>query len=182
MNRTAMPYAMLLALLALTEVHADAPLARVDALDLERYQGLWYEIARLPNRFQDQCVADTTAEYTLLESGRMRVVNRCRTSSGGFDRAEGIARRPDPDEPARLEVRFAPRWLSWLPVVWGDYHVLALGEDYDYALIGEPSRTWLWILARRPDLPESRIRTLLAEAERQGFPVDEVRRTEHGAR
>ena len=155
----------------------DGPLDLVESVDLQRYQGQWYEIARLPNRFQDQCASNVTAEYRILENGRIRVVNRCKLPSGEMDEAEGVARRPDPDRPAALKVRFAPRWLGWLPFVWGDYQIMALSDDYHSVMIGAPSREYLWILAREPVLPEGRIDDLLAEAERQGFNPAKVRRT-----
>ncbi len=155
----------------------EAPLALVESVDLERYQGLWYEIARLPNRFQDSCAANVTAEYTLLENGRIKVVNRCKLPGGALDEAEGVARRPDPEREAALKVRFAPRWLSWLPFVWGDYQIMALADDYGSVLIGAPSREYLWILAREPSLTKTRIEELLAEAERQGFDTGNVTRT-----
>ena len=156
---------------------ADKPLDLVDSVHLERYQGLWYEIARLPNEFQDQCARNVTAEYTLLDNGRVRVVNRCRLPGGEIDEAEGVARRPDPEREAALKVRFAPRWLSWLPIVWGNYQIMALSEDYQSVLIGAPSREYLWILARDPSLPEARVERLLAEAGRQGFDTQAVTRT-----
>ncbi len=150
------------------------PLDLVDAVDLERYQGTWYEIAKLPNRFQDQCVADTRARYRLLDDGAVEVTNRCRLRSGETESITGRARRPDPDQPAALEVRFAPGWLSWLPLIWGDYQVMALDDAYRSALVGEPSREFLWILSRTPGLARERIDELLAEAERQGFPVERI--------
>jgi apolipoprotein D and lipocalin family protein len=156
---------------------AKPPLDLVDEVDLQRYQGLWYQIALLPNRFQARCAADTTAEYTPLENGHIRVVNRCRTAGGEFDRAEGIARPADPDRPAALEVRFAPRWLSFLPFVWGKYQIMSLDEDYEWAMVGAPSRKYLWILAREPTLPEARIDALLSEAARQGFAISDVQRS-----
>ena len=156
---------------------ADDPLELVESVDLERYQGLWYEIARLPNRFQDDCAKNVRAEYSLLENGRVKVVNRCQRPGGKIDKAEGVARRPDPEREAVLKVRFAPRWLSWLPFVWGDYQIMALSEAYQSFLVGAPSRKYLWILARDPSLPEARIRQLLAEAERQGFDTQAVTRT-----
>lgn len=155
---------------------ARGPLDLVDELDLERYQGLWYEIARLPNSFQEQCLGEVTARYTLRADGRVDVVNRC-TTEDGVASAEGLARRPDPGRPAALEVRFAPAWLSWLPAVWGDYQVIALDENYRWAMVGSPSREYLWILAREPRLGEGRLGALLAEAERQGFRADAVQRT-----
>lgn len=160
--------------------HAREPLELVDALDLERYQGRWYEIARLPNRFQDDCDSDVTAHYELRADGRVAVTNRCRRADGRRSEAEGVARRADPDGPAAaLEVRFAPRWLSILPFVWGDYRVLALGEDYQYAMVGSESREYLWILARDPQLPEDRVERLIDKARAQGFNTGALIRTEH---
>lgn len=155
----------------------DKPLDLVESVDLQRYQGLWYEIARLPNEFQDQCAANVTAEYTLMDNGRVRVVNCCLLADGEVDGAEGVARRPDPNREAALKVRFAPRWLSWLPLVWGDYQIMALSEDYSSVLIGAPSREYLWILAREPSLPQETVNALMAEAERQGFDAGAVIRT-----
>ncbi|MDT8439077.1 MAG: lipocalin family protein [Wenzhouxiangellaceae bacterium] len=163
--------------LVLPGARAEAPLDLVDALDLERYQGLWYEIALLPNRFQDQCVGETTAQYTLEDGGAIRVINRCRTADGDFTQAIGRARRPDSSEPARLEVRFAPRWLSWLPFVWGDYQVMALDSGYRWVMVGNPSREYLWVLARTPQLSEDTLQALLAEAAAQGFDIERVQRT-----
>lgn len=157
--------------------HAKPALDLVDEFDLDRYQGLWYEIALLPNRFQSRCVANTAAEYTRMANGYIRVVNRCRTADGEYDRAEGVARPADPDRPAALKVRFVPKWLSFLPFVWGKYQVMSLDEDYRWAMVGTPSRKYLWILAREPSLPDSRIDALLGEAERQGFDVSDVERS-----
>lgn len=155
----------------------DKPLELVESVDLRRYQGLWYEIARLPNEFQDQCAGNVTAEYTLMDNGRIRVVNRCLLADGEVDEAEGVARRPDPNREAALKVRFAPRWLSWLPLVWGDYQIMALSTDYEYVLIGAPSREYLWILGREPSLPQETINALVAQAARQGFDAGAVIRT-----
>lgn len=156
---------------------AGEPLDLVASVDLQRYEGRWYEIGRLSNSFQDHCRGEVTADYTLREDGRVDVVNRCRTEDGGVDSARGVARRPDADRPAALEVRFAPSWLSVFPAVWGDYQVMALEDDYRWSMVGTPSRRYLWILAREPELDEARIDSLLEEARRQGFPVDEVERT-----
>lgn len=153
---------------------AKPPLERVDSVDLDRYQGTWYEIAKLPNRFQDQCVADTHAEYSLLDDGAIEVTNRCRLRSGAMDSVSGRARRLDRERPAELEVRFAPAWLDWLPLVWGDYQILALDEAYSSVLVGEPSREFLWILSRTPRLAQARIDELINEARRQRFPVDRL--------
>jgi apolipoprotein D and lipocalin family protein len=88
-------------------------LAVVDSVDLRRYVGTWYEIARLPNRFQDECAGNVTATYTMLENGEIKVVNRCRDEDGEMKEAEGRVRRASDDEPnSKLKVRFAPAFLS----------------------------------------------------------------------
>jgi apolipoprotein D and lipocalin family protein len=162
-------------------IRAEQPLDLVDSVDLERYQGRWHEIARLPNRFQSQCVSDVSAHYTLREDGRVDVVNRCRTAGGGWSEVEGIARRQDPDgSSAALEVRFAPRWLSIFPFVWGDYRIIALDEDYEYSMVGSGDREYLWILARDRSLADQTLQRLISEAARQGFDVDRLVFTEHG--
>jgi apolipoprotein D and lipocalin family protein len=129
------------------------PLATVQQVDLNRYLGRWYEIAKIPNRFQRQCLRDTTASYTRSADGSITVVNRCGIRDGKFDEAHAIARVVDPRSNAKLEVSFFSL-LSWRPV-WGNYWVLALGPDYDYAVVGEPGRRYGWILARTPTLPDS---------------------------
>lgn len=164
-------------LLISTAVAAGEPLSTVESLDLERYQGTWHEIARLPNRFQDQCVEDITAEYRLQENGRVEVTNRCRRADGSMDTARGEARRPDPHKPGVLEVRFAPRWLAFLPFVWGDYRVFHLDSDYTRALVGSGDREYLWLLARDPNLPDAEIRRLLEIAAGAGFDVGSMIRT-----
>ena len=113
--------------------------------------------ADFPNRFQRQCVSDTTATYRQLPDGRVEVRNRCRTSDGSIDEAMGVARPKDARivgqslQPARLEVSFLPAALRWLPV-WGNYWVLERPEHGRYAVVGEPTREYLWVLTRAPDL------------------------------
>jgi apolipoprotein D and lipocalin family protein len=130
-----------------------AQLTTEPQVDLERYAGRWHEIARIPNDFQRQCISDTTATYTRNADGTIAVVNRCRTRGGEYDEARAIARVADPRTNAKLEVSFFSL-LGWRPV-WGDYWVLALGRDYDYAVVGEPGRRYGWILARTPTLPDA---------------------------
>lgn len=168
------------AMIGVSGLAGEPPLELADALDLERYQGRWYEIARLPNRFQDQCIGDVTAEYELLGDSRVRVINRCRQAGGGWSEVEGVARRDRSDgRVAALEVRFAPRWLSFLPFVWGEYRVMVLDEAYRYALVGSGDREFLWILARQPGLPTAVFDRLVAEARRQGFDTSRLERTAH---
>lgn len=130
----------------------DAP-ATVAYVDLDRYAGHWHEIARLPNWFQKRCVADTTAHYTRNTDGTLTVVNRCRVRDGRFDEAHAIARVTDAASNAKIEVSFFSL-LGWRPL-WGDYWILALGPDFDYAVVGEATRRYAWILSRTPELPDT---------------------------
>ena len=173
------PMAMLFKLLTLTlccvwalSVRAEtAPLATVDTIDLQRYTGRWYEISRLPMWFERNCTGDITATYTLRPDNHIDVVNRCRTQAGMIS-ANGIAEMPDAKHPGQLRVRFAPDWLAWLPIVWGDYWVIALDPDYRWVMVGAPSRDYLWILARTPALDEKTLLRLKDEAARLGFNTE----------
>ncbi len=151
----------------------------VPDVDYQRYAGTWYEIARLPNRFQRVCASDVTATYTVRPDGRIDVTNRCRESNGDIREATGIARRVDGQPPSILQVRFAPAFLSFLPMVWGDYHIIDLAADYHYAVVGAPSRSYLWILARRPRLDDDVYRRLADGAREQGFNSDALIQTAH---
>ena len=123
-------------------------------VDLDRYLGRWYEIARLPNRFQDQCAADVSAEYRLLKDGDLEVINRCLDEGGVVDVAQGVARVVDTDSNARLKVSFVSLF-GW-HLFWGDYWIIGLSDDYSYAVIGTPRRAYGWVLSRTPILsPET---------------------------
>lgn len=143
----------------------------IAALDVPRYMGTWFEIAKFPNRFQKKCAGGTRAEYSLLDDGMVRVVNRCRLESGETIDAEGAARQSGPATSPKLEVRFAPRWLSFLPFVWGDYWVVDLDEQYRLAAVSEPKREYLWILSRTPTVPAEDYQRLLARLEQKGFDL-----------
>src|SRR4029079_10539096 len=119
------------------------PVTPVASVDLERYAGDWFEIARLPNWFERRCVADVTASYRLRPDGRLDVVNRCRTRKGSLT-ARGVARVVDDLSRARLKFRFAPAPLSFLPFVWGDYWILGLPDDYSWPGVGPRGRNYLW--------------------------------------
>lgn len=175
--RSACVLAALLALAA--AAHALDPPQTVPQVDLGRYAGRWYELARLPNTFQDQCVSDVTATYQARSDGMIDVLNRCRTPEGELDEAVGVARVADAASRAKLKVRFAPAYLSFLPFVWGDYWVLALDPDYRWAVVGTPDRQNLWILARDVSLADGDYAAAIAKAQAQGFDVSRVMRTDH---
>ncbi|MGN0859471.1 MAG: lipocalin family protein [Stenotrophomonas sp.] len=152
----------------------------VDAIDLPRYTGLWYEIAHLPMYFQRHCVSDTTALYTAQADGSIAVRNRCRDADGHFRQADGQARQGEAGS-ARLKVRFAPGWLSWLPLVWADYWVIALDPQYRWAMVGGPDADTLWILSRSHQLPPQTYHSLVEQARAMGYPVERLQQTVHTA-
>jgi apolipoprotein D and lipocalin family protein len=150
----------------------------VAELDLERYAGRWFEIARLPNRFQRDCASDVTATYELREDGRINVINRCLKADGEVIEATGLARLASDDEPAsKLKVRFAPAFLTFLPFVWADYWVIDLARDYSYAVVGHPDRDYLWVLSRTPMMDDRLYDEIVERASEQGFEVDRLIKT-----
>lgn len=149
---------------------AAQPLASVPQLDISRYAGHWYEIAHLPNSFQAKCTGDITATYTLREDAHIGVRNACRTTSGDARAAEGLA-RPVEGYPGRLEVRFVPDWLSWMPFVWADYWVIDLDPGYTWAVVGEPDREYLWILSREPSMDHALFKQIKARAVAMGYDL-----------
>lgn len=159
------------------------PLEVVPSVDLDRYAGTWFEIARLPNWFQEQCAGDVTATYTLLEDGTIKVVNRCRKETGQTAEAEGRAKRADSDGPnTKLRVRFAPALLSLLPFVWGNYWIIVLSPDYSYAVVGEPTRKYLWVLSRTPAMDETTLQGILDQVKQKGYDLSGLIRTKQTAR
>ena len=169
--------------MALPAQSAEPPLPVVPHLDLQRYSGRWYEIARLPNFFQRKCVGDVSADYGPLPNGQVSVVNRCRIEDGSFTQSGGVARRAvhpsEADDVGRLQVNFAPAWLGWLPMVWGDYWVMDLADDYSTALVGTPNRDYLWLLSRTPTMANEEVERWLGKAAALGFDKQAVERTTH---
>ena len=155
------------------------PLRVVPELDLARYAGTWYEVARFPNSFQKKCLSDVTAEYKVRPDGRVDVTNRCRESGNEITEASGIARPVKGQPTSVLEVRFAPAFLSFLPMVWGDYQVIELDPDYQYAVVGTPDRKYLWVLSRTPKLETALYDRLMERARAQGFDVSKLVMTRH---
>ena len=143
------------------------PVTTVSNVDIERYVGLWYEIAKIPNRFQKQCVRGTTAEYALRKDGRITVVNRCYKKDGRLDEAKGVAEIVDTTTNAKLKVSFVS-FLGWRPF-WGDYWVIGLDDGYQWAIIGTSDRKYGWVLARTPALDEDTMEEIFAIIERNGY-------------
>jgi apolipoprotein D and lipocalin family protein len=148
------------------------PLETVHSMDLNRYVGQWYEISRYPNSFQKGCVG-SRATYTLRDDGKISVLNECYDKSfeGKLRSAKGKAWVVDKETNARLKVSF-----FW-PFA-GDYWIIDLGQEYEYAVIGHPERKYLWILSRSPEMAEEVYQSILARLQRQEYDIAKLIRTE----
>jgi len=163
-------------------VDSRGDLSTVASVDLSRYAGTWYEIARLPMWFQRHCV-DSKAIYSRRPDGAVAVYNECVTKSGVVEHAEGVATVVDTKTNARLTVVF-DNWFAQLfgSSREGNYWVLDLDSEYRTAMVGTPDRRYLWILSRTPQLEEATYRRLVERARQLGYPVSdliEARRPPH---
>ena len=150
------------------------PLATAPLVDLQRYTGMWYEIARLPEKYEKDCASDVTATYELTIDGGLRIINRCRRRDGSVKRAIGRAEVEDAETNARLRVTFAPQLLDPLPFVWSDYCIMDVASDYSTAIVGTPDRSHLWLLAREPAVSEEVRSAFIAKALGQGFDTSQL--------
>lgn len=153
----------------------------IPSLDLDRYLGKWYEICRLPLKWEDEAATDITAQYSLESSGAIRVDNRCFNAEGEPTQAVGVA-TPVNAGRSQLTVSFLPEGLRWVPFTKGDYWVLKLDPDYRLSLVGTPDRSHLWLLARDPHVAEADKEAYLAEARRQGFDLSRLITPKHTGR
>lgn len=142
-------------------------LVTVNQVDLNKYVGLWYEVAKIPNSFQDQCAYGTTAEYKILEDGDIQVINKCYDKNGTPDIADGIAKVVDKKTNAKLEVSF----VSFLGIrpFWGDYWIIGLDENYQWAVVGTPSRKYGWILSRTLSLADDTMKEIFSLLKTQKY-------------
>ncbi len=147
------------------------PLEVVERVDLTRYMGLWYEVARYPNFFQLSCAGGTTAFYALRDDGKVDVTNSCRQGSldGEIDEIEGVARVVDEHTNAKLKVRFG--------LFEGNYWIIGLDEDYQWAVVGEPTRNFLWILSRTPQLQLETYERILSLVEQKDYDPARLEKT-----
>ncbi|WP_114239921.1 lipocalin family protein [Dyella sp. C9] len=164
---------LLTAMPALPPGALSLPNEPLEQVDLARYVGVWHEIAHLPMYYQRNCVDRVTATYTPRADGTLTVHNACRNCSGDTDSALGIARRVK-GQPGALQVRFAPAWLSWLPLVWADYWIIELDVDYQWAVVGSPSRKYLWVLSRTPSMSPELFERLRLRSGLRGYPVEKL--------
>ncbi len=142
-----------------------APMATVPSIDLNRYLGNWYQVSFIPNRFQAMCVSDTQANYALQDTwtgDSIRVTNRCRDKNGAIETAQGVAKIVEGSNNAKLKVAFFRPF-------YGNYWVLALGDSYDWVLVGEPKRQFGWVLSRKPLLDAASLDSAMNRAEKLGY-------------
>lgn len=160
-----------------TALKTQADVTSVSNVDLKRYSGKWFEIARYPNKFQKNCVGNTTATYTLKEEGKIEVLNECLKKNGTINDAKGEGKIVDKNSNAKFEVRFAPGFLGFLPSVWGDYWIIDLDPNYQYAAVGDPERKYLWILSRSPEMKDAVYQNILRRVEAMGYKPNKLIKT-----
>ena len=154
----------------------------VPSVDLPRYLGTWFEIARLPMRHEPPDYTDVTAHYSLDPDGGIRVQNRAYDGKGELQESVGDARPAQPGDNSRLEVTFLPEGLRWIPFTKGDYWILRLDQDYRTALVGSPDYRYLWLLHREPVIDATTREDYLATARELGYALDELIDTPHTGR
>ena len=146
-----------------------APVQSVAKVDLSRYMGRWYEIARLPNRFQKGCAGSDT-DFSLRDDGQITVINTCLDEKDGSSRqSKGHAWVVDPASNARLKVSFFWPFRS-------DYWIIGLGKEYEYSVVASPNRKYLWILSRSAKMSDDLYADIMQRVELQGFDIKKVLR------
>jgi apolipoprotein D and lipocalin family protein len=158
------------------------PPPTVSSLDLDRYLGTWYEIARLPMRHEPPDYTDVSASYSRQPDGTIRVDNRAFNGEGELEESTGVATFADGAEPGRLEVTFLPEGLRWIPFTKGDYWILRVDDGYRTALVGSPDYAYLWLLHREPELDAATRDTFLAYARSLGYSLEKLVHTPHTGR
>ena len=164
---------LLLTFVGLQGCYDDTPLEVAPSVDLWKFQGKWYEIAKLPRTTQAHCTG-TVASYRLQPNGDFDVESHCQLDSldGPVRSMTATGKVPDPAVPAKLALNFGG--------FYGDYWILEVGPDYEYAVVGHPSREYLWILSRTPTLDAHRLQAALKRAQDQKFDVERLEYTLQG--
>jgi apolipoprotein D and lipocalin family protein len=142
----------------------------VSSVELNRYVGKWYEVARYPNRFQKKCAGDVSATYSIRQDGKISVLNVCRKADGELTEAKGTARVVDRATRAKLKVTF----------FWpfsGNYWIIGLDPEYRWAVVGEPTRKYLWILAREPHMSDEDYQKAIAIVREKGYDAAKLEKT-----
>ena len=166
---------VLLGLGAATLAYAQTkPLQTVDKVQLDRYLGVWYEIARKPMYFENKCSRDITATYTLNENGNVSVTNRCFSKDGQLQQSIGEAFVQNAPFNTKLKVSFLPEAIRWLSVARGDYWILKIDDDYQTVLVGEPRRKYMWVLSRSAQPDQAVVNEYLEYAKSVGYNLTDL--------
>ena len=166
-----MTRSLALIVVALAACNSSPPLDVAPSVDLNQFQGKWYEIAHLPRPTQVNCTV-TTATYTVQADGQLSFVHECTLTNGTYHGATAVARVVDPNAPAKLAVDFGG--------VMGDYWILEVAPDYRYAVVGHPSRDYLWILSRTPKMDPNDLKLVLDHANTKSFDTTQLEYTPQG--
>ena len=150
----------------------------VEYVDVRKYMGTWYEYARIPNRFQNKCVGNVTANYTLLPDGNVEVVNKCLETGGKTDSAKGLAKITDSETNSKLKVSFFS--IFGIHLFWGNYWVLYLDDDYSVAVVGEPGKKYGWILSRDISPSQEKVENAFEAIKRNGYDPGKFILTKQG--
>ena len=159
----------------MTMSQTQPPLTTVPHVDLDRYTGEWYEIARYPNRFEKECESDVTAVYSIGNDGKIEVVNTCRKANGAPKESSGFAKVVDKKTNAKLKV-------SFFRPFYGDYWIIDLDPDYRFAVVSEPKREYLWILSRTPQMDPAQYEQVLTRIRNMGFDPTRLIKPKQSAR
>ena len=163
---------LLICLLATLSWAAFTP-KTVPKVDLNRYMGTWYEVAKIPNTFQKSCIKDITANYSLLANNQVKGVNSCRKANGQLFQM-GVQGRIKDGTNAKLAFKITSSWLRFIPMLETDYWIVDLADDYSHATVSTSDGKYLWILARQPKLAEPVYQQILQRAAKLGFATDKV--------
>jgi apolipoprotein D and lipocalin family protein len=173
MNKVNLLFVLILSCMQLSYANNVEPISDFNS---NRYLGTWYEIARLPIRFENQCVAPITANYSINSdsNNQLIVINQCNTKDSSTpDIATGIAYFVESANVGKFKVTFLPKFLRWLPFGYGDYWIL--NTDYEnIAVIGSPDHKYLWILARSNSISANMLEKAILIAKNQGFDTTKL--------
>lgn len=182
MGKIAVGGALLLGLGMATMAYAkDQTLKTVEKVEVDRYLGVWYEVARKPLYFQNKCDRNVTATYTLNENGNVNVDNKCVSKDGTVNQSVGEAFIQNEPYNSKLKVSFLPSAIRWLPFGRGDYWILKLDEDYQTVLVGEPGRKYMWVLSRNSQPNEAVVSEYLDYAKSVGYDLSDLIKTKQSA-
>ncbi len=141
----------------------------VEQVDINKYMGKWFEIAMIPNSFQKDCIADTSAEYKLLEDNTVEVTNSCLESNQKMNVTIGNAKVVNAPANSELKVTFVKFFGQWIYQFAGDYHIIELDSDYNWVVVGHPNYEYGWILSRKPYLEKTLLNEIMQKIKAQGY-------------